>query len=229
MGMCATCHGGCCRSFAVPVSGADIIRIETERGLSFWEFMCRWADPEGRIARNHAPHFFFEDEPDTPFTICLMHEASRFFPGTTKCLFLQETPADTEHPLGLAQCGIYESRPHTCRAFPTRLNASGELAILYDVPARGRDGDEPVYSLCPRPWELSDLDPISTVQDLVVAKYEMDLFHTLADYWNQCRGPWNAFPDFLHMVYAGRVIRDSAPEAADSQHDVTRQFPRKAA
>src|SRR5690606_34649025 len=29
MGLCSGCHAGCCRSFAVPVSGADVLRIET--------------------------------------------------------------------------------------------------------------------------------------------------------------------------------------------------------
>ena len=65
MSPCEDCHAGCCRSFAVPVSGADIMRIENGLGLSFWDFVCRWEDPDGRIALNYAPHFFFEDEPET--------------------------------------------------------------------------------------------------------------------------------------------------------------------
>lgn len=214
MNMCATCHGGCCRSFAVPVSGADIIRLEAELGLQFWDFVCRWADPEGRIARKHAPHFHFQDAPEIPYVICLMHQPSQYFPGTTKCQFLEESAPDTDHPLGVARCGIYQSRPFTCRAFPTMLNATSDLAIIYDVPERGRDDSASIYQLCPRPWETSDVDPIDTVQDLVVAKYEMDLFHTLANYWNKSCGPWNLFPEFLRVVYAGRVVREGDAEKA---------------
>ena len=65
MSPCEDCHAGCCRSFAVLVSDADIMRIELGQGLSFGDFVCRWEDPGGRIALNYAPHFFFEDEPET--------------------------------------------------------------------------------------------------------------------------------------------------------------------
>ncbi len=87
------CHAGCCRSFAVPVTGADILRIQREQQLSFWDFVCRWEDPESKIARNYAPHFHFADEPDTPFVVCLTHTASQSFPETSKCGFLVEDAA----------------------------------------------------------------------------------------------------------------------------------------
>jgi hypothetical protein len=205
MSLCGDCHAGCCRSFAVPITGADILRVENQRGLTFWEFVCRWADPEGKIALNHAPHFYFSDEPEMPFVICLMHEASRMFPGTTKCQFLRESLPSDDLPLGRGHCGVYEHRPAACRAFPTKLNENRDLAIIYDVPARGRPGTHPIYQLCPRPWEPADVDPVQVVQDLVVAKYEMDFFRLLADTWNRNVGMWSLFPDFLRIVYASRV------------------------
>src|SRR5690349_20889324 len=110
MSLCESCHAGCCRSFAVPVTGADILRIERELGLNFWDFACRWADPNNRIAKSLAPHFHFADEPATPFTVCLRHEVSAIFAGATKCRFLMKCPPDAEHPLGLARCSIYNSR-----------------------------------------------------------------------------------------------------------------------
>src|SRR5688572_7889481 len=100
MSQCQTCHAGCCRSFAVPITGADVLRIERQVGLNFWEFACRWADPEGKIARRYAPHFHFEDEPRTPFVLCLRHEASAFHKSTTKCRFLVESQPSREAPLG---------------------------------------------------------------------------------------------------------------------------------
>lgn len=215
MSLCATCHAGCCRSFAVPVTGADILRIAREQGLGFWEFVCRWADPEGAIALNHAPQFYFCDEPHTPFVIGLRHEASQHFVGTTRCQFLKEEAPTADAPLGKAHCGIYGSRPAACRAFPAKLNATGELAILYDVPERGRDGDLPAYQLCPRPWQPSDCDPLSLVQELVVAQYEMQFFHRLAAGWNESPGLWSDFPAFVQYVYAHRLRPASEADEID--------------
>ena len=215
MSVCESCHAGCCRSFAVPVTGADVLRIERDLGLTFWQFACRWADPNGSIARKYAPHFHFADEPQTPFVICLQHAASQFLTGTTRCQFLTECAPDPEHPLGVARCGIYASRPAACRVFPTRLNETAELAIIYDVPPRGRVSDDPAYDLCPRQWEPADLDPLDTLQSLVVAKYEMAFFHQLAQMWNRAPRPWNLFPDFLRLAYAGRVLREEPQSHAE--------------
>ena len=208
MSPCDSCHAGCCRSFAVPITGADILRIAGELGLTFWDFACRWADKDGRIARNHAPHFHFRDEPETPFVICLAHESSQFFPETTRCRFLVEGQPDAGSPLGQARCGIYRQRPSACRAFPAKLNDSSDLAIVYDVPDRSRDEDHPAYQLCPRQWEAKDLEPVRTVQDLVVARYEMAFFTHLAQLWNRTPGAWTVFPDFLRTVYTNRVTRE---------------------
>jgi Fe-S-cluster containining protein len=151
MSPCEDCHAGCCRSFAVPVSGADIMRIEYGLGLSFWDFVCRWEDPDGRIALNYAPHFFFDDEPETQFVISLMHHESEYFKETTRCRFLTEGAPDEEHSLGQARCGIYNFRPGACRVFPTKFDPASELAVIHDVPERSRDGDSKVYDLFPRP------------------------------------------------------------------------------
>lgn len=202
---CQNCHAGCCRSFAVPITGADIFRIASQTGAGFWDFVCRWADPEGQIALNHAPHFRFRDEPETPFVICLLTEQSQLVPGTSRCHFLAEGPADADAPLGRGQCTIHGARPGSCRAFPSKLSQEGDLAILYDLPSSGRSGGNPMYSLCPRPWTPADVDPITQVQDLVVATYEMRFFHRLADIWNDEPGDWHLFPDFLEIVYSSRV------------------------
>lgn len=212
MSPCESCHAGCCRAFAVPVTGADILRIETARNLAFRDFVCRWADPEGKIGRNHAPHFRFSDQPSTPFVICLKHEASRYFTGTTKCRFLVESPPDERDPLGRAQCGIYEHRPGTCRTFPAKLSTTSDFAVITEVPQRGRESDHAVYQLCPRQWEPSDFHAIELMQDLVVAKYEMAYFKQLAAIWNRAPRPFSIFPDYLHLVYSRRVVRESPNE-----------------
>jgi hypothetical protein len=190
------------------VTGADILRIERALGLSFWDFVCRWADPDGIIANKHAPQFHFSDDPRTPFVICLTHDDSEFLKGTTKCSFLVEGAPDAEHPCGVARCGIYQSRPAACRAFPTKLNATNDLAVIYDVPACGRKDPSPAYQLCPRPWQPADLDGLETFQSLVVAKAEMEFFADVADVWNRKPRAWAIFPDFLKLVYSTRIRRE---------------------
>jgi len=230
MSQCATCHAGCCRSFAVPVTGADILRIQTRQKLSFWDFVCRWADPDGEISLNHAPQFFFRDEPQTPFVICLKHEASVQFAGTTRCQFLAEGIATAEHPCGISKCAIYVDRPAACRAFPAKMNGTGELAILYDIPAYGRKEERSAFRLCERPWRPEDLDPIQQVQDLVVAQYEMNFFHRMASGWNRRPGQWSDFPTFVEFVYANRLQSDDrADESRELSVRPVVPFPRIAA
>jgi len=228
MSMCENCHSGCCRSYAVPISGADIMRITNELKLSFWEFVCRWEDPEGEIAQNYAPHFHFADEPETPFVICLIRNESRTWPGTGKCMFLDESPATDEYPLGTARCGIYEHRPAACRAFPMKLNESSELAIIPDVPERGRLSTDPIYKLCPRPWEVSDCEPVKTVQQLIVAKYEMQFFGNIAAHWNRRPGAFEAFPEFLRLVYSQRVRKEDEQQPGMNGQPAADPLPRAA-
>ena len=224
MGICDGCHAGCCRSFAVPVTGADIIDLEQSTGLTFWDFACRWADEKGSIARNYAPHFQFKDEPGVDFVICLMHTESVVLPNSAKCVFLSETPATAESPLGVGNCGVYSARPSACRAFPTKLSIAGDLAVIHDIPARGRAESNPAYQLCPRPWEASDVDPIEAPRDLVVAKYEMRFFHQLAAVWNREPREWAIFPDFVRVVYANRVIQETDDIAA-TKPELTKETP----
>lgn len=212
MSPCEGCHAGCCRSFAVPVNGADILRIQREHRLSFWDFVCRWEDPDGTIARNYAPHFYFADEPDTPFAICLTHAASQNFPETSKCRFLIEDAPSDEAPLGTARCSIYETRPSACRAFPAKFNETEELAVIHDVPPSGRAANQhPAYELCPREWEPEDFDSLDLLPELAVAKFEMRFFHQLALLWNHQPRNWSLFPDFLGLVYSNRITRAAKP------------------
>ena len=117
--------------------GRCTARIQRDLGLRFWDFVMRWSDPHGQIARNHASHIYFEDESRTPFVLCLKHEASQVIKETTKCLFLMERSLDEEHPLGVARCGIYQFRPTACRAFPTKMNETGELAVILRCSGTG--------------------------------------------------------------------------------------------
>lgn len=217
MSPCDQCHSGCCRAFAIPVNGADILRIERDLQLSFNDFVCRWPDPSGSVTSGHAPQFYFEDRPRTPYAICLRRAPSQYLAGVSRCLFLQETPPTEESPLGRAHCGIYGARPAACRVFPTRFNASGTLAVITEVAENAcPDDPHPALNLCPRPWEVEDIDPIASLQDLVIERFENAFFHEVAAAWNDSPGPWELFPEFLHLIYQQRVqgvhqSREDAP------------------
>ena len=42
-----------------------------------------------------------------------------------------------------------------------------------------------MYDLCPREWTVNEIDPIQSMQDLVVTKYEYAYFAEIARAWNQ--------------------------------------------
>jgi len=190
----------------VPVTGADIGRMERALQLDFWEFICRWEDRDGAISAGVVPQFRFDDDAEIPYVICLLHEPSQTFPQTTKCRFLVEQPPIPESPLGRATCGIYDARPSSCRVFPTRLSESGSLAVLHDVPPHGRPSDpSPAFKLCPRPWDVGEVDPVAAVQDLIVVQFELRFFRQVANLWNRSPGSWADFPEFLRLVYTNRV------------------------
>ena len=205
MSPCHGCHAGCCRSFVVPVTGADLLHLERARGLPLEEIVCRWADAEGRIARGAAPHFRFEDDLETPYVIGLRHVPSEAHPGTSRCEFLMETPPTPEAPLGGARCGVYENRPMACRIYPARFNSTSELTILSDVPRSGREHEHPAYQLCPRPWQPEDVDPLELPRTMAAAKFEREFFRSVARLWNDVPRAFADLPDFFRWVYDNRV------------------------
>ncbi|MEM9703964.1 MAG: YkgJ family cysteine cluster protein, partial [Planctomycetota bacterium] len=197
---CDECHGGCCRSFAVPVTGADVFRLTRETGLAFWEVACRWPDPDGSIARGYAPSLYFAEAPGEPTVLCLTHRPSETLPGSTRCRFLEEGEPTAEHPKGISRCGVYDRRPSACRAFPIHFSTDGQLVRLHEVPPRGRDGAHPAYDLCPRPWTAEDVDPLTAPGELAAARWEMDFFRRIAAAWNRAPRSADLFPAYLEAI-----------------------------
>lgn len=195
---CAGCHAGCCRAYAVPLTGRDIFRITSELKLPFWRFVCRWADHSASISQGIAPHFHFDDDPATPYVIGLLQNESRTFPGTRKCVFLDETTPAGSAPRG--RCSIYAHRPIACRVFPARLDDQGGLAVHTEFEPPG-DREHAAYALCARSWTVADLDPVESLSNLQECSAEMDLFHQVAARWNDEPGPWPLFPQFLEFIY----------------------------
>jgi Fe-S-cluster containining protein len=171
-----------------------------ELKVPFWKFVCRWADPSCAISRGVAPHFFFDDDRQTPYVIGLRQTESRLFRGTRKCVFLEETDPAGRLERGTGRCSVYEHRPSACRIFPARVDEAGALDALA-VRECSDDIEHEVYELCPRRWSVSDLDPVAAVEDLRACASEMELFHAIAQRWNDQPGPWPFFPDFLELIY----------------------------
>lgn len=205
---CTDCHAGCCRAFAVPLTGADVVRIIRDRKLSFRDFVCRWADPEGLISRKIAPQFSFDDEPETPFVIGLRQNESALWPDTRKCLFLSERLPESSGSAGSSICSIYESRPAACRVFPFRFEPSGRVGIQPSLTTP-RAPVTPT-TLCPSEWNISDVQRLQAEFDLEDCLRQMELFHLIARKWNIVPGPWSLFPDFIDDIYS-RLL---APAAA---------------
>lgn len=197
---CTNCHAGCCRAYPVSLTGRDIFRIVTELKLPFRRFVCRWSDPACAISRGVAPHFFFDDDHQTPYVIGLVQTESRVFPGTRKCGFLDETDPNGKFPRGTGRCSIYEHRPVACRVFPSRIDDTGALGFQA-APEPVSEREHEAYRLCPRSWSVSDLDTVAALQSLRESAGEMELFHAIAHRWNDEPGPWPFFPDFLELIY----------------------------
>ncbi len=197
---CDGCHAGCCRAYVAPLTGRDIFRIVTELKIPFWRFVSRWADQSCEISQGVAPHFFFDDDRQTPYVIGLLQNESQLFPGTRKCVFLEESPCGEPVQGGTGRCSIYEQRPVDCRVFPARLNAAGQLAVQV-VTKPALESRHDTYRLCPRSWNIANLDRVSALQNLQKSSDEMELFQTIANRWNEDPGPWPLFPDFLELIY----------------------------
>jgi hypothetical protein len=95
------------------------------------------------------------------------------------------------------------------------------------LPEQGRPDDpQDAYRLCHRPWQAADIDPIQAPRDLAVSAYEADFFKQVARLWNERLGDWRQFPEFLHLVYENRVIRETETiEESPAADAVTLPFP----
>lgn len=202
---CADCHAGCCRSFVVPLTGPDVIRIERATGLSFWDFAARWDDCDGAISRGIVPHFRFDDQPGNRFVIGLLHKPSDAFPGATRCRFLHETLDEGGFGCASANCAIYGNRPVSCRIFPATIDAGGNVRGR-SVPEFGRPEAGDAYRLCPRDWDAADFDADQVRRDLARVSDEMQQLHVIAERWNRELRPWTSFPAFLQLLYGGETV-----------------------
>ena len=166
-------------------SPVDTVRIARDQQLDFWDFVVRWADETGSISRGQVPHFYFDDEPQTPFVIGLMHTASEVYPGTTHCRLLQESIREDGSIIG--HCGIYESRPLACRIFPAVILPTGDIGVV-EIPESCATTPE-AHRLCPVPWSVEDLATDEARSQIDECRGELELMSVLAERWNRDPGP----------------------------------------
>ena len=217
-GSAISCHAGCCRAFAVPVTGADIVAIKRRLGLPFDDFIRRLPDHAGSPGERGRAALSFEDTPATPYVICLSHTRSEFHAELHKCRFLIECAPDEEFPVGARPLRDLWRAAFRLPGVSHEIQRDQRPGSRRDIPERLRQNANPAYTLCPRPWQPEDVDPIQAVQDLAVLKYELAFFWQVADLWNRSPESWRAFPQFLEIVYSKRVRREEpAPAAQDDQ------------
>jgi Fe-S-cluster containining protein len=217
---CRSCHAGCCRSFVVPLTGHDLLRIRETTGRGLWDFACRWEDDGSTIPEEFAPRLSFPDAPDRLFVVGLKHARSELFPDSDCCEFLRESrveptagAAATEASGCAAHCAIHQARPGVCRLFPLKLDISGGYQQR-ELPAHGRETSDPAYRLCPRDWtpdELRSAHP-PALQDEV--RGDLLVWREVASLWNETGLSAEHLSDFLDAIYSGlaRDATDGTPE-----------------
>jgi len=213
--ICESCHSGCCRKYAVALTGYDILNISKTLKidpLSFAEISPVENDENIEYQSKYTALFKFTDEnKDIFYRFNLKMNESELVPGTLKCQFLLEQYSDPSNLCieGIVgRCEIYSCRPFVCAAYPAIFDATEKQGVIKNVGAKSKSSEHPIYNLCSRKITSEDfadsLDQI--MKALIMRKYELEYFKNLADYWNQKPGSLNDFLSFMATVYQNRVI-----------------------
>ncbi|HEY9072081.1 MAG TPA: YkgJ family cysteine cluster protein [Candidatus Ozemobacteraceae bacterium] len=125
---CERCDARCCRSYIVPLNGADLTRLAGHLGLPPEE----WCSLEP-VSKNIEEYLYFSVRLAGPdrFVVCLRRG------DNGACLFHRRSSPQ-------AACGIHVARPGMCRSYPITF-CSGK--------AEHTDG-----CICPERWQLDSPD-----------------------------------------------------------------------
>jgi Fe-S-cluster containining protein len=166
-----------------------------------------------RYERDNVPLHFVDRPADRRFLLALKRVDSALFPGTQRCWFLQEWKRETEAPERgehpgrhtLGRCGIYGSRPHVCRIFPTALHATLPLGLIHQRPleASGLSG---ALAGCPEEWtvEKFGVEPDAALHALAVHRFEREFYAQASREFNEAQLPLAEFFPFMARVLAHR-------------------------
>lgn len=215
MKICSECHAGCCRKFHINLTGYDILSIKKTLDLDY-PFFLQINQVENDVIEKRSKRnalFKFSDlDSEKYYTFHLRRVKSKYYKDSERCLFLTEwNNTDIQLPYSekvYARCGIYNSRPLTCAVFPTELHPDGMIGYTSDVNCYTEKSDNPAYNLCPRALNEKDLESATgnMIQTLVVRKYELEYFKSVAKIWNSTPGTYARFFDFLEMAYKNRIL-----------------------
>ncbi len=219
MELCTTCHGGCCRRYNPHLWGSDIIRICETLKVDIHFFTTAFPVSEDKVndVIDKIPVFIFTDcGEDQYLSLVLKVNESRFYPGTSKCIFLHEWHAElmgSEELKGvIGRCGIYNCRPVGCRAYPAVYDRQKKKAVIKDPylileNEHKRVSDSPAYNLCERELTCEDYAPFEQdyVNSAVLSRYEREFFIKVAEKWNKNPDISDNFYNFLLKEYGDRI------------------------
>lgn len=219
MELCKTCHGGCCRRYNVALWGSDIIRICETLNVDthFFTTVHKVNEDKVKTQIDQMPMFIFSEIGDDQyFSPVLKVNESRFYPGTSKCIFLHEWHAEllgSEELTGIiGRCGIYSCRPLNCRTYPTKYDKEKKRVIIRDPHLvleheHSRPDDNPAYNICERALTPEDYEPFQEgyAHDAVQNEHEREFFLELAGKWNKNPDVSDNFYVFLLREYADRI------------------------
>ena len=175
--VCFTCPSSCCINFRVPITGSDLYRLVTSHALNpadvgiFAPFTNEDKEPDILYFEpgGHAYQLSLQKKG-------LPEKSQTHLP----CAFLLEFDDQTK------RCGVYDTRPMSCRQFPTKLSERG--VILYG------------HELCPpNAWSLErvDLSVMRLLTQIVVM--EGAIYKAFIRRWNR----------FAELVPEGRRLTET--------------------
>jgi Fe-S-cluster containining protein len=154
---CSTCSL-CCRSYLVPLCGHDVWSISRNLGLEPAQFTIAWQEEEPSVDG-------FRLERDGPLFSLVLDKRS-WTQQQSACIFLMRLPG------GHDRCGIYESRPAACRAYPMLL-----------VEGRAQLRDDPLCA--PNAWPAGEVGRPSWRDTLEAAHNHFDVYSVVRSVWDQ--------------------------------------------
>jgi len=210
--ICESCHSGCCRKYAVALTGYDILNISKTLKIDPLSFIEISPVENIEYQSTYTTLFKFTDEnSDIFYRFNLKMNESQLVPGTIKCQFLLEWHNDPSNPCIegiIAKCGIYNCRPFVCTAYPAKFDITEKRGIIVNVGSKSESSEHRIYNLCPEKITGEDIADSSDqiMKALIMRKYELEYFKNLADYWNQKPGSLSDFLIFMTNVYQNRVV-----------------------
>lgn len=218
MELCKTCNAGCCRRYNPFLWGSDIIRIceALKVDINFFTSVVPIEGDKVDELMGKEPMFKFTDAGDGYYILVLKLNESKYHPGTSKCMFMQEWSAEaqgSEELKGIiGRCGIYSIRPINCRAWPAKYDPERKKVIIRDPhllleKEHKLPDNNPVYSICKRPLTHEDyaIYEEEYAQDAIYNYHEKEFFVHVAQKWNQNPDVSDNLYDFLIKEYANRI------------------------